>query len=430
MMKLYKIILLIMFSTLLVFSGCSDRGVNTDANKPGEIDEGSLVGKIGSHVFHQELLFQVNNEFQQMRLLGYAPKVSFPDNEFRRVPLLVLLAPQDGDENYYFRHGLKELADELISKEIIQPMAILCVPSDQLFGGYFFAGNSPAAGLYDDLIGGELIRFCEEEFMPFTLRTKEKRAIGGIGMGAYGAFRAAMLHDTTFSAVSGISGPLDFDGTDNNSGFIPLFGDVLAEQGITGQDLPLNYSFQGDWHLSRLFIGGGFAFSSNDTMYEYHPSVVQNNFLRVLYDLDVAYSLDNAVFPLDQAISIPNFDELPTPFDNAPDIRHRFYLPFDNAGNIVTPVWDLWLNNNLPNIFANHANAFDGVNIWIGNSSETTFGNYYDQTNSWSSTLKTAGVSVTNFDLVGYDGHPADKDQYLYDYLRELLIFHSDNFGN
>ena len=81
-------------------------------------------------------------------------------------------------------------------------------------------------------------------------------------------------------------------------------------------------------------------------------------------------------------------------------------------------------------MFAANTSVFDGMNVWIGNSSENTFGNYYAQTESWAGTLKNAGVPVTEFKLKGYDGHPADKDQYVYDYLREMLIFHSENFGN
>ncbi len=442
-MKLYKIVSLITLSALLFVLGCSDRGVNSDKDSY-KLSEGSYFTKQGAHVFHDELVFQIKNKFQQMPLSGYWPKAAFPieaGGEFKPVPLLVLLAPQDGDENFYFSHGLKEIADELISKGEIQPMAILCVPNDKIYGGYFYAGSAPAAGLYDSLIGDELIRFAEEEFFVTTIRDKAHRAIGGFGMGAYGAYRAAMLHPDKFGAVSGVAGPMDFDGADGNSGFKPLFVEALAEQGITGQNLQDNFlqlddkTLFGPWHLSRLFVGGGFAFSAVDTLITYTDSIKTDpstGLEKLEYYLVSDFTLDTTVFPSSSRISFPGYAVPPNAFKFNSDFTYSFYLPFDNVGDVVDTVWSLWLNNNLPTLFAANPNVFDGVNLWIGNSSESTFGNYYEQTNSWVSTLRNSGVpiSITEFDISGYDGHPAINDQYVYDYLREMLIFHSENFGN
>lgn len=434
-MKFYKIVSLITLLTLLFVLGCSDRGINNDKDS-FVLNEGTYFTKQGAHVFHDEFVFQIQNKFQQMPLAAYWPKAAFPisdGGEFLPVPMLVLLAPQDGDENFYFSHGLKEIADELISNGEIQPMAILCVPNDKIFGGYFYAGSSPAAGSYDSLIGDELIRFAEEEFFVTTIRDKAHRAIGGFGMGAYGAFRAAMLHPDKFGAVSGVSGPMDFDGADGNSGFEPLFAEALAEQGITALDsLPTSFNYQSSWSLSRLFIGGGFAFSARDTLFNYVDTVQINpstGLERLEYSLISVETLDTTIFPKSNSIEYPNAVP-PNPFQNQTSFRYGFYLPFNNAGQEVTPVWNRWLNNNLPTLFATNPNVFDGVDLWIGNSSENTFGNYSAQTDSWVSTLENAGVVVNKFNLSGYDGHPAYKDQYVYDYLREMLIFHSENFGN
>ncbi len=439
-MKLYKIISYVTLLAFMFVLGCTDRGVNY-GKENYTLVEGGLVPKTGAHVFTDELVFQLQNKFQQMPLKGYMPKVGFPvqnGGDFKPVPLLILLPPQDGDENFYFQHGLKEVADELISKGEIQPMAILCVPNGKLFGGYFFAGSSPAAGFYDSLIGTELIRFVEEEYMIPTLKMTSKRGIGGIGMGAYGAYRAAILNPGVFSSVSGVSGPMDFDGADGASGLMTPFDDALNEQGLMGQNLqdPLTgFSYAGNWHISRLFIGGSFAFSSHQLSVNYEDSVTFNQLSgtqekEFYFISDV--TLDTTVFPESTAISYAGFTNPPNVFKNNINYIFSYHLPFDNNGNPITPVWDLWLQNNLPVMFVANPNAFDNVNLWMGNSSESTFGNYNEQTDSWISTLKNSGVpvSIETYELSGYDGHPANKDQYVYDILREMLIFHSKRFGN
>lgn len=434
-MKVYKIILCIVFTIFIFVIGCSDRGVNYGRDSY-ELQEGTYFTKTGAHVFHNELFFQIGNKYQQMRLVGYWPKAAFPvqnGGEFKPVPMLILLPPQEGDENFYFQHGLKEIADELISKGIIQPMAILCLPNDQIFGGYFFAGSSPAAGFYDSLIGTELVRFAEEDFFATTIRSKSKRAIGGVGMGAYGAFRAAMLHPDAFSAVSGVAGPFDFDGSNGTSGLMDFFDDALNEQGLTSSsNLKTEFKYkEKTWPYSRLFIGGSLVFAIQDTLYDYTETFF-NNGTGVEYSVDAKYSLDTAVFPLSSAITYPGITEIPFDVKNGSplDPIYYFHLPFDNTGTVVQPVWDLWLANNLPAIFDQHPTSLNGINIWIGNSSEVTFGNYYDQTVSWVNKLRSEGLVVDEYNLKGYDGHPANGNQYVYDYLREMLIFHSEKFGN
>lgn len=433
-MKLYKIVSLIALSVLLLVIGCTDRGVNYDKNSY-ELKQGTSFIVGGSHAFTPQLEFQISNKFQQLPMNAYLPKAAFAiedGGDYQPVPTLFLLPPQDGDDDFYFNHGLLKLADELISTGEIQPMNILCISNDKIFGGYFYAGSSPAAGSYDSLIGDELIRWAEEGgFFPTAIRTKAKRGIGGFGMGAYGAFRAAMLHPDKFSSVSGVSGPMDFDGADGASGFMTLFDDVLNEQGITGLNLPNTFSYHDTWHLSRLFISGGFAFSAQDTLFNYTDTIVQKFTGQVKeYYLLSSDTLDPISFPSSNAISFPGDAVPPNAFQNDVNFAYRFHLPFDNVGAPVTNVWNRWLDNNLPTLFAANPNVFDEVNIWIANSSESTFGNYNEQTDSWVSILKAADVPVSEFNLIGYDGHPANRDQYVYDYLREMLIFHSESFGN
>lgn len=412
----FKIFLLALSTLLLLATGCSDRGTNVDENPP-EFMEGGIARQEGAHVFFNELTLQLRNKFQLLPMTMYTPKISFPPptGDLEPVPLLVLLAPQDGDEYYYFNHGLKELADEMISNGTIQPMAIACIANDPVFGGYFYGGHSPAAGNYDTLIGGTLMDHLAL-FYPWTMTSQGKRAIGGVGMGAYGAFRAALLHPNTFGAISAIGGPLDFDGADDNSGFIDLFDDAITQQG--GIASLRQFDSVSTWPLSRMFIGGGLAFSPHDTAIDFTASWHEN-----LQELQVTilarYVITDSTTLVDSLITGEDEDNL------------DFHLPFDLTGAVYQPIWDMWVAQNLENLLNPTDDQLSGVNIWIASSPEEEYG-FYDQAQSWISTLEGAPYNypVTDTVIFGYDGNPATNDQYVYDLMRQMLIFHSDNFGD
>lgn len=409
MRRITILILLALAVVITVHTGCSDRGSNVIT---GDTDQGAWLQK--DHVFFDELLFQIGNQFQQLFVRAYTPLSSFPPPQgtLEKVPLLILLPPQDGDQFYYFQHGLLRIADEMIASGEIEPMAIACINNARSFGGFFYAGDGPASGNYDTLIGGTMIDFLYDN-IPWALRGQENLAIGGIGMGAYGAFRAAMLHPGTFSAISAISGPLDFDGPNGVSGFMDYFDDALAEQGLDASTFK-QFDSAGAWHLSRLFISGAIAFSPHDTAIEDSIRILGNTILRII---KTRYQIADTMTLITDVVTEDNFN-----FD--------FHLPFDGSGQAYTPIWNMWLDNNLESILADQGTgALAGVDIFIGSTPEANYG-YYEQTQSWIATL-TSGVNNFNVETMeykGYDGNPATDDQYVYDLLRDILKFHDRKF--
>ncbi len=417
MKTLFKIFLLTLSAALILTTGCSDRGTNVDSDPP-ELQEGGIARQEGAHVFFSELTLQLRNEFQLLGMTVYTPKIAFPPptGTLEPVPMLILLPPQDGDEYFFFNHGLKQLADEMISNGTIQPMAIACIANDRVFGGYFYGGRSPGAGNYDTLIGGTMVEHLHS-FYPFTIDQTSKRAIGGIGMGGYGAFRAALLHPNTFSAVSAVSSPLDFDGADDNSGFMDFFDDALNEQQIMGEPLATSFDSSGGWHLSRMFIGGAMAFSPHDTAADY----------TTFYNLN----LDRLIITVTDRYSLADSTTLVTDIVRSDENNFDFHLPFDNTGTTYAPIWNMWLDNNLENLLNPTDDQLAGVNMWIASSPEARFG-FYDQSQSWISTLNGAPYNypVVDTTYTGYEGNPADGNEYLYDLMRQMLIFHSESFGD
>ncbi len=433
--SMIKTTVVTLFLIIAAVPGCNNRGTNIP---PVSGLDGGEAWTSGLHVFSPQLRWQFGNELELMPMWVYIPQVAAdpPLGEARPVPLLILLAPQNGDHFYFANHGLKILLQEMISDGTIQPMIVVCIPSNPAFGGYFYAGGYnfedttkvndstvPTTGNYDNIIGKDLINYIDFILNFRVLDSKQKHGIGGVGNGAYGAFRAALLHDTTFGSISVTDGPLDFDGAPGlGNGLIDLFVDALLEQGLlnVSDSLFKTFDSSSSWPLSKLFIGSSFAFSPHDT---------------VIYDRKSApnsriWVIDSTKIITDTATLIPGF------ITGGSAYRFNYHLPFTSSGNVYAPIWNnFWMTEDLANLLDTSRTAgspgLDGVNIWIATTDQANL-NYHQQTQSWINTLTGAPynypVVVRNYR--GAPGNPATGDQYLYDLLREILIFHSNSFGN
>jgi hypothetical protein len=534
MLRYMKRMQIVAALTLVLAAGCTDRGPNVP-DRP--VSEGGIMEEL-DHDFFQELFLQIGRNASTkgprvpLQIKMYTPEGSIPwihGGQAKPVPLLVLLPPQDGKAYYFFDHGLKRLADELIAEGAIKPMAIACVENDPIFGGYFYAGLSAPAGYYDTLIGNSLLEYLYNNTLGI-LNDSLPVGIGGVGMGAYGAFRAALIHEGVFSSISATDGPLDFDGPNGDGGFVGLFDDALIEQGLLGGtpeppnldstwrcDLegfdtlhfacdslgfdtlvcdsipdtvgwqcdswvvdtlgdsvcvestavidticdeatlvvdtfcakwlpvigdtvcmestlvvdttyPLSWRAEfdssGAWHLSRLFIGGALAFTPHDTMVDttgiYHiidSGVTGEGKYYISIPESQRFTIDDTLTLITEVVKRDQFN-----FD--------FHLPFDSSGKVYNLIWDMWLANNLESLLNDNPDALDGVKTWFGTTNEWVFGNYYEQTDSWAKTLlaKYDSTQVQVREYSGYPGNPATNDQYIYDLMREILIFHSKAF--
>ncbi|MBU8933191.1 MAG: hypothetical protein KOO62_04210 [candidate division Zixibacteria bacterium] len=439
MHNILKTVAVLAALALAISMACSDRG----ANQAPDIVDLPVAPARFDHSFSNEFFLQIANTGEMALVDAYIPNRVFQQDQ---LPVVVLLPPQDGSEDYYYRHGLSKIADELIANGEIVPMAIVTINNHETFGGFFWAGNGGASGDYDALFGRPLLDWLSSHSGDLFKDDGRYRGIGGIGQGAYGAFRAAMLHRNEYSSIAVADGPLDFDGADGVSGFEDLFADVLSEQGL------LDYVQVGDtswtdkfdssasaYPLGRMFIGGALAFSPNDTLvfpygergYMLIPIPVIDTF----YDTTFIIGYPNVIDTLYDTLRYQIDDEatLCTEIINIAENDFEFHLPFDVHGEPYDLIWDLWLKNNLETILSDSGDGcLADVDIWIGTTEDPseqdmTFGY---QTHSWINTLQSHGLlDATNvYEYSGYSTNPATKDQYVYDLLREMLIFHSRNF--
>lgn len=435
-------LILTALAVLLLVVSCSDRGTNV----PSASNDGVFAEGIDSHVFvdsvsngQRQLLLQIGNAAANaLQLRYYLPDsnvTTVPDKyKGKRMPVVILLAPQDADANFFFAHGIMQLANEMVANGTIRPMLIIMVPNDRVFGGYFY-GNSDPAGYYDQIIGGTLVDYIENRaFFSFVIGDSAHRAIGGFGEGSYGAYRAALKHPGTFSVVATTDGPMDFDGASGNGGLIPLFAQAMTEQGLTAATYK-NFDSSTAWPISRMLIGGSLAFSPHIT--QVRDSLVftggnppRKTFLKVIDTIPDTMTLITGCIDgqvLGQGYVNPGVG----------NINWDFHLPFDGNGqpyrgngDPASDVWGLWLANNLENLLTAAPGSLTGVKMWFATSQQAEYG-YYDQTQSWIQTLQgnaTYAPNVTVRPFNGYSGNPTTNNQYAYDVLREMLIFFSKSF--
>ena len=445
-MKYFRFVFIVAAFLALLAVGCSDRGTNV----PTASGQSSwTVWPDFNHVFvpnpndgipdttPSQLLMQIRNPSGLLEMAAYIPHpdyVPIPAKyRDKPLPLLILLAPQDGDKWYYFDHGLAEIAYDLISQGVIRPMIIVTIGNEKVFGGSFY-GNSIPAGHMDDITGSLLVNqlIDSARFVTSWANVSDDpqlHGIGGIGMGAYGAYRAVIKHPGIYKSISACDGPLDFDGPAGNGGLLSLVPRLFAEQGLRS-DTTWNYIADhfdtlGIWPVTRMFVGGSLAFSPHDTEMTVAITVlagsVNRRDVRILDRMEVA----------DSATLISNLllgQDIGGPIGSA-DVHYAFNLPFDSHMAVEPITWSRWMANNLDTLLAQAGGSPLGdVAMWFGTSTQADYG-YHTMTMSWINALQNAGYDPTVFSYTGTEAHPAIGSTYTYSLIREMLIFHSHAFG-
>jgi hypothetical protein len=235
-------------------------------------------------------------------------------------------------------------------------------------------------------------------------------------MGGYGAMRIATVYSENFGSVSAVSAPLDFNGLNNNSGFITQFQEVInnmTAEGIAYADMDTSSSDP----LRNLFFAAATSFSPHDTNY--------TGRFYIIYD------------PLDadsdkwHATDTSRITDMNTYFaPDGPDKALKFHLPFDENGDTYNPIWSLWLENNMPTIAANHPQALDSVAImlWTSADGANPVYDFDQQTLDFAMYLQGQGISHSRASFSGYEGYEATGNRFLYDLMGDILKYHSDNF--
>ena len=70
-----------------------------------------------------------------------------------------------------------------------------------------FYNNSPVTGNWEDFVVNEVVSYIDSHYR--TLPTRDSRAIFGLSMGGYGAFRCALEAPDQYQVAASLSGALD-----------------------------------------------------------------------------------------------------------------------------------------------------------------------------------------------------------------------------
>jgi hypothetical protein len=396
-----------------IISGCTDKAA--DNPDPGALQKSIPPFEFGTQTWWGDLVYNTSLDLPPVKpsVVYVPPSYALQGRGYGRpYPTLYFLPPYGKDANYFTDHGLQRVVDRLIRAGVIEPMIIVSIDGRSALGGSFYT-NSPRQGNWADMIDSTLPERIGEVYN--TLVDKDNRAITGIGMGGYGALRAALESDN-YSSVSVINAPLDFDGT-GNDGFKTLFA-----------QLPTN---DPDW----------ITLDGNDTLYlgSLVDTSVTNKPLSLLVSAAGAFSphvthFDTLSTPYTVASGEWRFDWSPTDYltDDSSTLiaTHSSHFPINTEGTLDDSIWHAWMKNNLDSLYMNagQPEAFRDMPKLLIQSSDNTL-SYKEQMDAFRQFAADQGIQAQYSSFSGSPGLPPSADNYLYDLFEQILIFHSQHFN-
>jgi S-formylglutathione hydrolase FrmB len=400
MKKLHYLYLALVVISLLLVS-CSER--TNPLGFPKINDRGN--GNDGVYTYprafqecisdHADWEFFNFTESKNFIIKYYAPLGFNPFIPGEPYPILYLLHDFNGDHNFYFSNLVQRVADSLIYLEEIKPFYIATVDASTPYGGSWYADNE-FFGHFEEMHTTDLITFIEEQAGIPVIQKRSSRAIGGFGMGGYGALKLAAKHPELYSAVStsNCAGIFDF----NDTWCRDLAANVFQELG-----------------LSTPVTDFTIAFDTVEINYETPYTML-------------ALSMAQAFSPHPLDSTHANYELLKDDTDTYLAYL-GVHLPFDENGNVYTAVWNLWLENDLNAVLTANADHFDSLEVYMEYSDVNQF-QFNEMAQAVMTLCDQLGIDYRSDSYVGYDGYDATGQRFVYDRLVEILKFHSKNLDH
>jgi S-formylglutathione hydrolase FrmB len=319
--------------------------------------------------------------------------------------VLYLLHDFGGDYSTYEGvYKIGQIADQLIAEGQIQPMIIVMPDASSLNLIGSFYTNTYLIGQYEDYIVNELMDTIDANFHTYGVVAEGQftpdgryRAIGGLGMGGYGALKLAMDYDTLFSSVSASSPIAAFESFLTRE----TIDKVFKEDSIPDDD----FSFA-RYHSLK---------PAPDSL---HPD---KTYTQLIFAMAAAFS------PADHAANDPdtlNFFTLKLLGGR----KYGVNLPFDSTRTIKPDsIWTKWLLNDVKTKLTTDHTGFGDLGIYLDCGDHDEF-NLCEGTKAFEQLLSAYGKEHTYMEYSGYPGYPAGHDNFIYDRLVEILKFHSRHF--
>ncbi len=422
-MKRHLALFVLALIAVAILAGCTDKTAD-NPTRPVYDERGYVIYPSSYHM--EPVQMSTNGEGGSKGYTIYTPYGLELNQSSRPYPILYILSPFRQNELYFYKRGLDKVADRLIQEGKIEPMIIVTIDGQSLLGASFYA-NSLAqghffTGLFKDttvttfiedppnsavwqMTALSLKKQIEEYYGLPVLPQKENHAICGVGVGGYGAMKAAIETDM-FGSVSAVNAPLDFDGTDGNGGFRQMMENSV----IPGMIWPVDTSLGNE--VTSLMVSASAAFAS-------HPKTLDTSY----YTLD-QFGLRVFNYVVDEVLTTDLSTLLPL---------HNSHMPFDASGISGWDdfIWGEWMKNNVDSLYAQNlagtAATFDVMPKLLITSDEAKFG-FDQQMDAFIDFASGNNISYTHQTFMGTSQLDATASNFMYDLLEDILIFHSGNF--
>jgi S-formylglutathione hydrolase FrmB len=380
--------------------GCGQRDNPAD---PDAIERGFIANYNRSFGENEPPETWLNHRARMIRI--YTPPSypwGAPAGEGTKFPTLYLLNDFDGNEDYSLFSSVNQVADRLIASGEIKPMLIVMADaSAQGLGTFYTDGwmmwNPEQAerfepGNFEKMIWDYLLYFIEEQAWPAerplnVIRKRASRAIGGVGMGGYGALRIAMNHPDIYSSVSILNGFTSFADM-----FPAIVDEVFAENGVRKGD--------------------------KDGYYNHLDTAYSKPFSSLIYSMAAAFSQHDSLSTDDKTLIE----------------RYQVDLPFDHNGFIVHPILNKWLANDLTSTMLDSLTSgmydpLDSTALYIDYSDADQYSGAM-QAQSFMSAIDQLGFQYQSSSYSGYPGFPGTHSAFNIERFEEMLKFHSANLSD
>jgi S-formylglutathione hydrolase FrmB len=319
------------------------------------------------------------------------------------------------DDNYYFELGLRQIADSMINAGVIQPMIIATVDLYNAYGGSWYTSNS-VQGLYEAAFI-DFVQYSDTALNAISSeRGKEGRAIGGVGMGGYGAIMMAMRHPDLFASASSINGHLAFAQTSVKHNF----------HGIADW-APL--VFQENFVTPIAFL----EFPSNPAavlpFYSMTPDIklpLRKPYTNLVFSMAAAFS----PFIPSSATRSDSLTWMNPVVAGGASQDWKVSLPFIWNGDIWPDVYGKWLANDATKYLLDNPVVLADIQLHIEAGTASEF-DILQQNRIFHDAAIARGIATMEYhEFDGYDGYPTTRRRLLTERLREILRFHSANLSS
>lgn len=315
------------------------------------------------------------------------------------------------DDDYYLELGLKEMADSMINAGVIRPMIIATIDLYNAYGGSWYTSNG-IQGSYEDAFV-DFVQYTDTALNAASSQLgRASRAIGGVGMGGYGAVMLAMKRPDLFASASSINGQLAFAQTSSKydfHGILDWVPKVFEENFVT--PLP-----PGSVTNPQALL----------PFYSMTPDIklpLRKPYTNLVFSMAAAFS---PFIPGSATASDSQSWMNPVVAGGAAQ-DWKVSVPFHWTGQIWPDVFGKWLQFDATQYLLDFPGQLNNlrVHLEVGTSSEF---NILEQNRIFYDAAIARGITTLSYhEHDGYEGYPTTRRRLLGERLREILMFHSEN---